>query len=101
MANRVLLFKICIARGTQALAINANSGMLINNNNRNSIRKFLQKKTVGKILFSTSALQASRDNTTIALLLSLQQYLLTVILKTSRFSSLSSGLTLAPPGTVF
>lgn len=73
--------------------------MLISNSIRNSIRKFLQKKTVGKILFSTSALQANRDNSTTALLVSFQQYLLTVIYKDQQVQQ--SSPTLAPPGKVF
>lgn len=67
---------------------NVNSGMLISNCNRNSIRKSLQSKeppkAVGKILFSTSALQASRDNSTMALLVCLQQCLQTVIYREQR-----------------
>lgn len=62
--------------------------MLISNCNRNSIRKSLQSKeppkAVGKILFSTSALQASRDNSTMALLVCLQQCLQTVIYREQR-----------------
>lgn len=65
--------------------------MVMSTSNRNIITKLLQKKAAGKILCSTSVLQASRDNPTPALLVSLQQYLLAVILKTTRFSSQRSG----------
>lgn len=77
------------------LPIHDNCAMLVSNHDSNSIIKFLQKKRVGKSLFSVSALKASRDNSTTVLLLSLQQWLT----DTSGFSSLSSGLTLA--STVF